>query len=72
MPRTREDIEADIAKEQALWLAAGTRMDALRKELRELDTPVVTGEVEAAALKAEVDKAIAEYAKPVAVEEPIL
>lgn len=63
MPRARKDIESDIAKEAALWLAPGNRLDALRKERRELDTPAVTGEVEAAEAKAEVDAAITEYQK---------
>ncbi len=71
MPRTQEEIEADIGKESALWQASGNRLDALRKELKELDTPPATGESKAAELKADVDAAIEEYRKPVAVEGPV-
>ncbi len=70
MPRKQEEIEADIGKESALWQASGNRLDALRRELKELDTPPDTGESKAAELKVEVDKAIEEYGKAVASEEP--
>jgi len=63
MPRTLEEIEADIGKESALWQASGNRLDALRRELKELDTPPDTGEAKAAALKVEVDAAITDYGK---------
>ena len=71
MPRTLEEIEADIAKEAALWQAAGNRLDALRIERGDYFVPASTGEAKAAALKAEVDKAIADYAKPVVVKAPM-
>ena len=71
MPRTIEEIEKDIARETALWQASGNRLDALRKEPKELGAVPMTGEAKAAELKIEVDKAIAEYAKPVAVKEAV-
>ena len=68
MPRLREEIEKDIAQQLPVWQASGNRLDALRQELNELDTPAVTGEAKAVATKGDVDKAIADYQKPVVKE----